>query len=64
MLCVCVCVWVCCVCVCVWVCCVCVQEKSKLDWNRFKEDEGLEHELSQQCKDGYGPKSLQGIILV
>lgn len=28
-----------------------LQEKSQLDWNRFKSDEGLEHELSQQRKD-------------
>lgn len=28
-------------------------EKSQLDWNRFKSDEGLEHELSQQRKDSY-----------
>ena len=31
---------------------VCLQEKSKLDWEHFKEEEGLEHELSQQRKDG------------
>ncbi|CAI8019670.1 Craniofacial development protein 1 [Geodia barretti] len=28
-------------------------EKSQLDWNRFKAEEGLEHELTQQRKDGY-----------
>jgi hypothetical protein len=28
-------------------------EKSQLDWNRFKAEEGLEHELAKQRKDGY-----------
>ena len=35
----------------VYTCMYVLQEKSKLDWNQFKADEGLEHELSQQRKD-------------
>jgi hypothetical protein len=27
--------------------------KSKLDWDTFKEKEGISHELEQQAKDGY-----------
>ena len=57
----CACVHACvCVRVCVLICAhrvglfvfVCRQEKSQLDWNRFKAEEGLEHELTQQRKDG------------
>ena len=41
------------VCVCVDVCGgLMSQEKSQLDWNRFKAEEGLEHELAQRRKDG------------
>ena len=28
------------------------QEKSSLDWNKYKEEEGLEEELAQHSKDG------------
>ena len=34
---------------------VCLQEKSKLDWNEFKQNEGIEEELTihNRGKDGY-----------
>ena len=34
---------------------LCVQEKSKLDWEKFKSDEGIKDELAihNRGKDGY-----------
>ena len=31
-----------------------LQEKSKYDWDTFKKDEGIEEELKNFNKDGYG----------